>query len=118
MTAKRSADWTREEKFTLVLEAVSVPEAELGAFLRRKGIHEAHLRERRQLMFGALKNRNSLPQGKNTPENRRIRKLESKLSRKEKALAEGAALLVLQKKPGKSRGKRKAPLPGRTASDP
>lgn len=98
MTAKRPADWTPEEKFNLVLEAASVPEAELGAFLRRKGIHEAQLREWRQMMLGALKNRNSLPQGKATPENRRIRKLESELNRKEKALAEAAALLVLQKK--------------------
>ncbi len=46
MTAQRPADWTPEEKFNLVLEAACVSEAELGALLRRKGIHEAHLRER------------------------------------------------------------------------
>ncbi len=34
----------------------------------------------------------------NSPEKRRIRELERELGRKEKALAEAAALLVLQKK--------------------
>src|SRR5205085_11528044 len=33
------AERTVEEKFSLVLEAASVPESELGEWLRRKGIH-------------------------------------------------------------------------------
>ena len=41
MTAKRLQDWTAEEKFDVVVEAATVPEEELGAFLRRKGLHEA-----------------------------------------------------------------------------
>jgi transposase len=32
---KRPQDWTAEEKWALVLEAAAVPQAELGAFLRR-----------------------------------------------------------------------------------
>jgi len=98
MTAKRPADWTSEEKFNLVLEAASIPEEERGAFLRRKGIHEVHLQEWRQMILAALKNQKATTGSKNTAESRRIRKLERELIRKEKALAEAAALLVLQKK--------------------
>ncbi|MFN0245298.1 MAG: hypothetical protein ACKV2T_00225, partial [Kofleriaceae bacterium] len=44
-----------EEKVALVLEAAAVPEAELGAFLRRKGVHEAQLAEwRQQVTQGAV----------------------------------------------------------------
>jgi hypothetical protein len=34
LIAKRPADWSPEEKFNLVIEASSMPESELGAFLR------------------------------------------------------------------------------------
>jgi hypothetical protein len=95
---KRPADWTPEEKFNLVLEASAIADTELGAFLRRKGVHEAHLTEWRQMMLSALKAQKPQAGGQKAPENRRIRQLESELSRKEKALAETAALLVLQKK--------------------
>src|SRR5262245_52529425 len=44
-STKRPQDWTAEEKVALVLEAAAVPADELGAFLRRKGIHEAQLSE-------------------------------------------------------------------------
>ena len=98
LIAKRPADWSPEEKFNLVLEASSIPESELGAFLRGKGIHEAQLAEWRQMMLSALKTAKAQPSGQKTSESRRIRQLENELNRKEKALAETAALLVLQKK--------------------
>jgi|TARA_B100001971_G_C18187232_1_gene536380 hypothetical protein len=75
-------------------------EKELGAFLRREGLHEADLqRIREEVMEAAaegLDNR-SRNRGK-SPEAKRIRILEKELRRKEKALAETAALLVLQGK--------------------
>lgn len=95
---KRPADWTPEEKFNLVTEANAIADSELGAFLRRKGVHEAHLIEWRQMMLSALKTQKPQAGAQKSPENRRIRQLESELNRKEKALAEAAALLVLQKK--------------------
>jgi transposase-like protein len=47
-TAKPPHSWTAEEKLAVVLEAAGVPEAELGAFLRRRGVHEAQLAEWRE----------------------------------------------------------------------
>ena len=114
--AKRPADWSPEEKFKLVLEASSVSETELGAFLRRNGIHEVHLNEWRQMMLAALKAKKAQPCGQKSSDNRRIRQLESELNRKDKALAETAALLVLQKKVQNLWGDEESPTPRKKGS--
>lgn len=92
-----AAQRTVEEKFSLVLEAAAVPEAELGEWLRRKGVHAAQLEEwRAQAMAGLT---GAAKRSKETTADaRQIRELERELARKDKALAEAAALLVLQKK--------------------
>ena len=94
---KRPLDWSAEEKLAVVLEAASLSDEELGAFLRRKGLHETHLKQWREQMLAGL---NPAPiQAKNKePESKRVRALERELRRKDKALAETAALLVLKKK--------------------
>ena len=46
--AKPPHEWSAEQKLAVVLEAAAVPPAELGAYLRRKGIHEAQLKEWRE----------------------------------------------------------------------
>ena len=86
-----------EEKFSLVLEAAAIPEAELGEWLRRKGVYAAQLEEwRAQAMAGLT---GAAKRSKETTADaRQIRELERELARKDKALAEAAALLVLQKK--------------------
>lgn len=88
---------TPEEKFSLVLEAASVPEAELGEWLRRKGIHAAQLEDWRAQAMSGLKAKDEQRKDK-AADARQIRQLERELARKDKALAEAAALLVLQKK--------------------
>jgi len=98
MTPKRPQDWTAEEKLSAVIEAAALSDEELGAFLRRKGIHGAQLKEWRQIVLSGLEKRPPRLSKKSTAEARRIRELERELARKEKALAEAAALLVLKKK--------------------
>ena len=95
--SRRPQDWTTEEKFAAVLEAQSLTEDQLGAFLRRKGVHAADLASWRALMMDGL-DRPARTKGKRSAEGRRIRELEKELLRKERALAETAALLVLKKK--------------------
>jgi transposase-like protein len=97
-STKRPQDWTGEEKLALVLEAAAVPAAELGAFLRRKGVHEAQLAEWRDTATAALRGPTKRDRKAASIEARRVRDLERELARKEKALAETAALLVLKKK--------------------
>ncbi|MDX2479896.1 MAG: hypothetical protein QNK24_06120, partial [Desulfuromusa sp.] len=52
---KRPQDWNPEEKLVAVLEAASLTDAELGAFLRNKGLHESHLQQWRKQMLAGLK---------------------------------------------------------------
>jgi transposase-like protein len=99
MTPKRPKDWTPEEKLQAVLEASQLSEADLGVYLRQKGLHESNLKRWRQEMIGGLQSQavHKKAKGK-SEESRRIQLLERELNRKDKALAETAALLVLKKK--------------------
>lgn len=88
--------WTAEEKLRIVTMAASLDGAALGELLRSEGLHEADLHGFREEALAGLapveKSRGPSPEGK------RIVELERELRRKEKALAEAAALLVLSKK--------------------
>jgi transposase-like protein len=99
MTPRRPRDWSPEEKLNAVFEAQALGEDELGAFLRRKGLHEAQLKEWRTLILTGLQGHRQCAAARpSTADAGRIRELEKELDRKDKALAETAALLVLQKK--------------------
>lgn len=96
--------WTPEEKFRVLVKAEGLEGEELGALLRREGLHEEQLREWREAAAGAL-SAEAAPSvggagGRRTAAEaqRRIKELERELQRKEKALAEAAALLILEKK--------------------
>lgn len=97
--ARRPEDWSPEERLRAVAEAARMSDADLGAFLRREGLHEATLKEwRSAALEGLSPERSTRAKEKRGSEQKRVRELERELRRKEKALAEAAALLVLQKK--------------------
>ncbi|VAW34637.1 hypothetical protein MNBD_DELTA04-1663 [hydrothermal vent metagenome] len=99
MVPKMPNDWSAEEKLKAVLEASSLSDEQFGAFLRKKGIHETHLEQWRIQMLGGLgKGRANGKPSRRNADIKRIRGLEKELRRKDKALAETAALLVLKKK--------------------
>ena len=92
-----------EEKAALVVEAKGLSGEELGAFLRRNGLHEADLEELRKWLAARLdpkasKREVDAARKAQKTDQKRIKQLERELQRKDKALAEAAALLVLQKK--------------------
>lgn len=98
---KRPQDWSAEDKLRVVVEAAALSEEELGALLRREGLHDAQLEQWREQLEAAA--REAFEPGrrrsrKASPEAKRIRELEKELARKDKALAEAAALIVLKKK--------------------
>ena len=99
---RRPQDWSAAEKLEAVLEASSLSEEDLGSFLRSKGLHEADLTAWRKTVMTAattaLGPRPKKDRQRRSKESRRIRELEKELVRKEKALAEAAALLILKKK--------------------
>lgn len=86
-----------EEKLRLLREAEGLGEEALGAFLRHEGLHEAHLKQWRSAALAALGGVSG-EEVRAKPESKRVRELERELKRKDKALAETAALLVLKKK--------------------
>jgi transposase len=95
--SKRPEDWEWEEKVRVVMEARGKKGQELGAFLRKEGIHEVQLRDWEMGIRGGLNKRGRKP-SRNPADVKRVKALERELRRKEKALAETAALLVLKKK--------------------
>lgn len=97
---RRGKKRSPEEKLRLVLASEGLSEAELGAFLRREGLFEEELEEiRREVREAALSGLKPPAHRRGaTPEQKRIEKLEKELKRKDRALAETAALLVLQGK--------------------
>lgn len=100
MKLKRPEDWTSEEKLAAVLQAAGLPDEQLGAFLRSKGLHETHLQQWRLQMLNGLEKKPIVakkPQ-RSRSDVKKIKALEKELKRKDKALAETAALLVLKKK--------------------
>jgi transposase len=101
--------WTGAEKLRVLTEASGLSESDLGALLRREGLREAQLSEWRLVAEAAAKA--ALGEGGSTRGGRapklsgeavhaaaRIKELEREVRRKDKALAETAALLVLKKK--------------------
>jgi transposase len=98
-SSKRPTDWSAEDKFKVVMEAATLDDEQLGAFLRKKGLHQTHLEQWRLQMIDGLQNGFSIRKAKQKKaDTKRIRSLEKELNRKDKALAETAALLVLKKK--------------------
>ena len=91
--------WGAADKFAAVLEAAPLNEAELAAYCRRKGLLVAQLERWRTEMHAALTRQDSQAEATaRAQDKKRIRELEKDLRRKEKALAETAALLVLSRK--------------------
>lgn len=92
----KSTKWTSAEKLRVVLAAQGLSEPELGALLRREGLHAAQLAEWQAVVAAALEA--PRPRSASSPDTQRIAALERELRRKDRALAETAALLVLKKK--------------------
>ncbi len=96
MTKRPKTTWSGAEKLRVVIAAQGLDETALGALLRREGLHEAQLTAWRAAAEAALGARPVRPGA--SVEAERIRDLERELRRKDQALAETAALLVLKKK--------------------
>ena len=94
-------NWSGENKLAVVIETAGLNEEALAEYCRRKGLYvEQVARWREAARAGAETQRSlSVEERRELQKDRKkIRKLEKELRRKEKALAEAAALLLLQKK--------------------
>ncbi len=94
-------NWTAEDKLAVVIETASMNEAQLGEYCRSKGLYAEQISQWKQAaLTGYQRNDQIEKQQARTRQDdqKKIKKLERELNRKEKALAETAALLVLAKK--------------------
>lgn len=89
--------WSTSEKLRVLAAAAELTPSELGEFLRREGLFEAQLREWREAAAEALESPRNQRRSTSTGA-KRVKQLERELRRKNKALAEVTALLVLKKK--------------------
>ncbi len=95
-------NWSGENKLAVVIESSALNEQELSEYCRRKGLYAEQIARWRE---AAIDGNNSPTERLSKPERQELQKerkksrgLEKELNRKEKALAEAAALLVLRKK--------------------
>ena len=96
----RERVWTAPARFDAVLTTAAMDEAARSAWCREHGVYPQELERWRQAATQALaapEEVRASPQ-QTKQDRRRIAELERELRRKEKALAETAALLVLSKK--------------------
>jgi len=98
---KRPTDWSMQERYGALLETASLTEEELGRWCREHGIHSHQLVRWGQDAMSGTSGKMAVAK---QAETRRLREenrtLKKELRRKDKALAETAALLVLKKKAG------------------
>ena len=96
----RERAWTAAARLEAVIATAAMDEAQQSAWCREQGLFPADLQQWRQSATAALSQpeeaRASAQETRD--DRRRIKELERDLRRKEKALAETAALLVLSKK--------------------
>jgi transposase-like protein len=93
---KRPQDWTAQERLLAVIQAHDLSPTQLQVFCREKGLFAHHLTSWRAHFCSADKAALEQVQIRQLKEQNRL--LNQSLARKEKALAEAAALLILQKK--------------------
>lgn len=88
--SKKSKTWSVAEKIQVLAEAADLTGEQLSALLERRGLRLAELEQWRLALDEEGSSSKAITN--------RIRGLERELARKEKALAEAAALLILKKK--------------------
>lgn len=93
--------WSAEAKVAVVAATLALSEIELSEYCRQKGLFPDQVKRWKQACIEGQ--RSTVVQGQTDREQsrqdkKRIRTLEKELHRKERALAEAAALLVLRKK--------------------
>lgn len=98
---KSTEEWSGEAKLAVVLETAGLNADELSRYCRRKGLYPEQIARWKQACIDTAQLQPDRER-EATEEVRALRQrnraLEKELRRKEKALAESAALLVLQKK--------------------
>jgi len=103
-TEKDPDGWSASDKFTVVLETAGLNATELSAYCRERGLYPEQVERWRQAATDAnekpvltLKEQKELERLR-AQDQREIKRLKKELTRKDKTLAEAAALLLVTTK--------------------
>ena len=98
---QKTERWSTQDKFSIVVETATLSEAELAEYCRKKGLYVEQVQAWRDACMqanGGVAEEAARAQKEVRQKEKEIKKLSKELHRKESALAETAALLVLRKK--------------------
>jgi transposase-like protein len=98
---KNPENWSGENKLAVVIESAALNEQELAEYCRRKGLYVEQIARWREAAIAGADTERPLSAAERAQvqrDRKKIRTLEKELRRKDRALAEMAALLVLEKK--------------------
>lgn len=93
-----SQRWTAAARLEAVIATAAMDEASRSAWCREHGVYPAELEAWKQDAIAGLGEPRAASAAEARQDRRRVKELERELHRKDKALAETAALLVLAKK--------------------
>lgn len=98
---QRPAERSVQEKLKAVIEFEGLEGEKQGEYLRREGLHSEHIagwKKKMEAGLGSGGGVNSATRTERAQDKKKIKELERELHRKDRALAETTALLVLKKK--------------------
>lgn len=96
---KRPQDWSAKDKLNMIISCAPLSDEQVSERCRVKGIFAHHIQQWKQdFLDGQLSNAAVTIRSSNKALRQENKALQKELNRKDKALAETAALLVLQKK--------------------
>jgi transposase len=99
--SRRPLDWLPQERFEAILTTQALKENELGVYLRKSGLTTSHLEKWKQDIAKSISQTKVGRKPKSSIEKelqKEVTSLKRDLHRKDKALAEASALLILKKK--------------------
>ena len=92
---KTTEQWPAEARFAVIVETATLSEAEVAEYCRKKGLYPDQLIQWKQ---GVMQTENPGDKAALKQSQKENKQLKKELLRKEKALAEATAILVLRKK--------------------
>jgi len=98
---RKSEQWSTQDKFLIVVETATMNETELAEYCRKKGLYVEQVKTWQDNCLqanGGIAKELKLARHREKDKENEMKTLQKELQRKESALAETAALLVLRKK--------------------
>ena len=98
---QKTDQWSTRDKFLIVVETATLSEIEIAEYCRKKGLYVEQIKSWQDNCMqanGGVAKELALSQRREKEKDKELKQVKKELQRKESALAETAALLVLRKK--------------------